>query len=125
MPIDIEAGRDGRCRVYVLRLKNGDLYVGSTAHSIRARFDQHCNPSHSKQARSVKRFGAKRIELTLCLHRTYPTRRAAEKAERRLAKRLRKQLADGDKRGKVHQGGGPRTRPRLRSAPLRVPSEPG
>lgn len=108
MPVNIEAGDDDRYRVYVLRLKNGDLYVGSTAHSIRARFEQHCNPSHGQQARSVKRFGAERIELELCLHRSYPTRGAAVRAERRLAERLRKKLANRGEKTKVDQGGGAR-----------------
>lgn len=91
---DLDAGNDRRCRVYVLRLRNGDLYVGSTAQSINQRYAQHCDPGHRQPAKPVKRHGVARLEAGLCLWRSYPTRAAAIRAERRLAERLRQAHPD-------------------------------
>ena len=88
--LNLDAHKDGRYRVYVLRLKNGSLYVGSTGKSINQRYAEHCNPGHRKPAKPVKRLGVERLEAALCIRKSYPTRSAAVRAEKRLAERLRK-----------------------------------
>ena len=102
--VDLDAGNDTRYRVYVLRLRNGDLYVGSTGKSIQQRFADHCDPNRRQQAKAVKRFGAEKIETRLCIRKAYASRPAAVRAERRLAERLREQAAKSSKPTRVHQG---------------------
>lgn len=99
-PLDLDAGNDRRYRVYVLRLKNGDLYVGSTGRSINQRLAQHCDPGHKKPAQPVRAHGVDRLETGLCIRKAYAARSAAVRAERRLAERLRKARPGV----RVHQG---------------------
>lgn len=103
-PLDIDAGNDRRYRVYVLRLGNGDLYVGSTGKTFRQRFEDHCKPSHHQPAQPVAKYGAKKLETALCIKKSYASRSAAVRAERRLAERLRGSLAKAGKATQVHQG---------------------
>lgn len=88
-PLDLDACNDRRFRVYVLLLKNGDLYVGSTALSINARYAQHCDPNHELASKASAKHGVERIETRHCHRRTYATRDAAVRAEQKLAERLR------------------------------------
>lgn len=99
-PLDLDAGNDRRYRVYVLRLKNGDLYVGSTGRSINQRLAQHRDPGHKKPARPVRAHGVDRLETDLCLRETFATRDEAERVERQLANKLRKERPGV----RVHQG---------------------
>jgi len=94
--VDLSKGNDGRHRVYVLRLKNGDLYVGSTAKSIEERAEQHRVGLNA--ARACKRHGVERVEHRLCLNKCFATREKAQAVERKLAEDLRR------KHSVVHQG---------------------
>lgn len=85
MSADIETRNDGRFRVYVLRLKDKSLYVGSTAHSIQQRIEQH-QDGIGRPAKHRKRVGVKS---------SYGTRPAGEQSERRLAKRPREHYEAG------------------------------
>ena len=102
-PLDLNAGDDRRFRVYVLRLKNGDLYVGSTAKSINQRFEDHLDTSREQRAKAVKRHGLKSLEVRYCIRKAYASRNAAVKAERRLAERLRASFVRRGKSNVVHQ----------------------
>ena len=102
--LNLEAGNDRRYRVYVLRLGNGDLYVGSTGKSIQQRYAEHCDRNRKKPARAVKRFGVVRLETRMGIRKSYASRSAAVGAERSLAVRLREGLAKAGKKIRVHQG---------------------
>lgn len=89
-------------RTYVIDLHDPDLgdpgkgyvYVGQTSKSVEDRLQEHLTGARSKKGHKlasavVKRFGQS-LNHDLMTEKVYPTKRAALKAERRLADRLRK-----------------------------------
>ena len=90
-------------RTYVINLHNPDLadpgkgyvYVGQTSKTPEQRLTEHLTGARSKKdinlaSKVVQRFG-KDLNHALMPERIYLTKRQAEKAERRLAERLRRQ----------------------------------
>lgn len=78
-------------RVYVIELRDGSLYVGSTAHPIRHRYAQH-RAGVRLAARACKRVGVRRLRPGLYKHlQPFSNRVRAEREEGRLAYQLRQQ----------------------------------
>lgn len=77
-------------RVYVLRLRDGSLYVGSTAHSVAHRAAQH-KAGGRLAGRACRRVGVRCVARRLCPCHVYPTRALAVHAEVQCAQSLRRQ----------------------------------